>query len=367
MLWKMQAGMGDAVFAPLYEVLLKRGVRFEFFSRLGHIGLSDDRATVEHVEVARQALLTDDQYQPLTTVKGLPCWPSQPAWDQLQDGEALSASGVNFEDPTAPVAGPGLTLRRGKDFDAVVLAVSLGSLEPVCGELLADPAKDDFRAMLANSHSVATQAFQLWLNRPLNEVGWAFAEDAILSSYVEPLDTYSTMNQLLAPEDWPPGDCVCNVAYFCGVLSDVEQETQQQADERARRAALAYLRGDLGDLWPQAESPHGVRWDDLVDPQQGVGEQRFDSQYWRANVLGSERYVTTYAGTVQFRLRADQSGYANLFLAGDWTRNGIDGGSVEAAVTSGMLAARAISGSPKVVPGTSGWLAGDGRQARVRR
>src|SRR5260370_20238890 len=172
------------------------------------------------------------------------------------------------------------------------------------------------------------------------------------------------MSQVLPPEDWPPADCVCNVAYFCGVLSDVEEDTEAHADERARRAALAYLRGDLGDLWPQADSPRGVRWDDLVDPQQRVGEQRFNSQYWRANVLGSERYVTTYAGTVQYRLRADQSGYPNLFLAGDWTRNGIDGGSVEAAVTSGMLAARASTRPPREIPGTTGWLAGGGPPAR---
>jgi len=32
--WKMHSGMGDAVFAPLYEVLRKRGVRFAFFHRL---------------------------------------------------------------------------------------------------------------------------------------------------------------------------------------------------------------------------------------------------------------------------------------------------------------------------------------------
>src|SRR5262249_29921376 len=29
--WRMHAGMGDIVFAPFYEVLKKRGVRFEFF------------------------------------------------------------------------------------------------------------------------------------------------------------------------------------------------------------------------------------------------------------------------------------------------------------------------------------------------
>ena len=54
----------------------------------------------------------------------------------------------------------------------------------------------------------------------------------------------------------------------------------------------------------------------------------------------------TRAGSVQHRLAADESGFDNLKLAGDWTRNGLDGGSVEAAVTSGMQASRAICGSP---------------------
>jgi len=32
MFWKMQAGMGDVVFAPLYQVLRRRGVSFRFFT-----------------------------------------------------------------------------------------------------------------------------------------------------------------------------------------------------------------------------------------------------------------------------------------------------------------------------------------------
>ena len=37
--WKMTAGMGDIVFAPMYEVLRKRGVEFEFFHRVDTSGL----------------------------------------------------------------------------------------------------------------------------------------------------------------------------------------------------------------------------------------------------------------------------------------------------------------------------------------
>src|SRR5690606_3707338 len=38
--WRMSAGMGDIVFAPLYEVLKRRGVRFEFFHRLSQLKTS---------------------------------------------------------------------------------------------------------------------------------------------------------------------------------------------------------------------------------------------------------------------------------------------------------------------------------------
>jgi len=43
MFWKMRAGMGDVVFAPFYEVLKRRGVKFEFFHRLENVKLSSSR------------------------------------------------------------------------------------------------------------------------------------------------------------------------------------------------------------------------------------------------------------------------------------------------------------------------------------
>ena len=57
--WKMRAGMGDVVFAPFYEVLKKRGVRFEFFHRLENVkiaeGGSAERPYVEQLEFDVQA------------------------------------------------------------------------------------------------------------------------------------------------------------------------------------------------------------------------------------------------------------------------------------------------------------------------
>ncbi len=72
------------------------------------------------------------------------------------------------------------------------------------------------------------------------------------------------------------------------------------------------------------------------------GGRREDAVYLRANTEAWERYVLSLPDTMAHRLAPDDSGFDNLFLAGDWTHNEINGGSVEAAVSSGMAAARAI-------------------------
>ena len=40
--------------------------------------------------------------------------------------------------------------------------------------------------------------------------------------------------------------------------------------------------------------------------------------------------------------------YDNLTIAGDWTDSGFHSGCVEGAVMSGLLAAHALSGSPRL-------------------
>jgi len=95
----------------------------------------------------------------------------------------------------------------------------------------------------------------------------------------------------------------------------------------------------------------------LVDREDRSGPARFEAQYWRANVSDWERYVLTPAGSVEHRLPSDDSGFENLVLAGDWTRTGIDGGCVEAAVISGLDAAQALTGLPQPIPGKgTAWL-----------
>ena len=111
--WKMRAGMGEVVFAPLYQALRARGVRFEFFSRVDQLHLSDDRRSVAAVTVARQARLADGvgAYDPLVTVGGLPCFPARPQAEQLATVRHLIRRWV--------------TAQGGTDDDCAAFAISV--------------------------------------------------------------------------------------------------------------------------------------------------------------------------------------------------------------------------------------------------
>jgi uncharacterized protein with NAD-binding domain and iron-sulfur cluster len=341
-MWKMQGGMGDVIFAPLYEALKARGVRFEFFHHVTGLDVDDAGERVQRIDVVRQVEVPGGEYAPLS--ESMPgCWPSTPNWSQLADGEALRARGVDFERDADPLGAGTVALQRGTDFDAVVLAIPVGALAPITGPLAA--RSEPFARMLREARTVPTQALQVWLDHDAGELGWAHGDDTICGAYAAPLDTYCDMSHLIDCERHPPEPKVRHCAYFCGVMEEVDGEDDAAAVLRAKAKGLAHLETNAATLWPNF----------TLDRLAGG----YDAQYWRANVRGSERYVLTPAGSVEHRLRAGESGFRNLALAGDWTRNGICGGSVEAAVTSGRDAARAISGHPAFVTGLDGWLEAD--------
>ena len=70
-----------------------------------------------------------------------------------------------------------------------------------------------------------------------------------------------------------------------------------------------------------------------------------------ANIDPSERYVLSAKGSTSARLNPGQSGFQNLFLAGDWTTNVLNVGCVEATVSSGMACAGALTGIPVKIIG----------------
>lgn len=349
-LWKPQAGFAEVAITPMYEVLRDRGVRFEFFHRVDALQLSADRHHVDGVAITLQARTVGGHpYQPLVTVKGVECWPNQPLWEQVDGGADLQAAGVDFEGGAVDDdRSTSRLLRRGEDFDLVVLGVSAAALPPLCRELLADEANPRFREMLAHTHTVMTQAFQVWSTRTTDELQWPYA-DVVASCFVEPLDTYCDMTSTLPRESWTDADGIHSVAYFCGMLEDVPDDSAEAADRRARHGARDYLGEHITVQWPGSRdgTTGTFDWDVLVDPEGRSGEGRLDAQLIRANHEPTERYVQTPPGTVKYRLAPDESGYENLILTGDWVRTGLDVGCVESAVMGGMFASRAISGCPE--------------------
>jgi len=361
-MWKMQAGMGDTIFSPFYEVLKKRGVNFKFFQWVTNLGLSKDKKFIDSLDIVEQVQLNVAEYQPFVQVKDLPCWPSEPNWKQIKDSAKLK--GIDLEETPNPFNNKPKTLKRGDDFDLVVLGISVAALPAIAQELINDKKNPRFKAMIDNSATVQTQAFQLWLNQNLSSgLKWKFNPNSVMGTYVEPLDTYCDMSHLIPRENWPPEVNLQSIAYFCGVLEDKAGQTQASTDKEAYKNAISYLKNDAAGIWPAVKSKD-FNWDWLIDLKNGKGAKRFDSQYWRANFEPTERYVITPAGSVQYRLKTDESGYENLYLAGDWINNGFDLGCVESAVMSGMMTSRAICGSPAYVIGEfDDWLIGSPPEA----
>ncbi len=359
-MWKMQAGMGDTIFGPFYEVLQKRGVRFEFFQRIDALELSEDKRRVARIVVGQQVTLKDPAqgYQPLVQVKGLPCWPSAALYDQLVEGEALRASGESLEDWWTgwkdPV--PPKILQDGVDFDRVILGCSVAIFPYIAKELMA--ASAPFGEMVHALGTRQTQAVQLWMSRDLQGLGWKLPSP-VLDGYVEPLDTWADMTNLVSRERWPVGSEPKNLAYLVGGLSDEEplpprsdHGYAQRQEARVRVYAQKWLDAAAGGLWPDAAMGADFDWSLLVAPGQTMqGPLRLDTQYWIAVMNPSDRYVLSLPKTVDKRLRTDGAGFDNLLLAGDWLLTGLSAGSVEAATMAGMHASQKICGRPEEIIG----------------
>lgn len=347
--WKMRAGMGEVVFAPLYQVLRERGVEFRYFNRVDALRLAEDGRSIAAIDLGLQAELADgvDAYDPLIRVKGLPCWPDAPLASQLGDSDTLR--GVDTESYWSPRRDVGrCTLEAGVDFDAVVFAISLGMVPYVCGELVA--ASPAWRSMVEEVGVVATQAFQLWLSEDERALGWNGPDGVTVSGFVTPFDTWASLPHLVDVEDWTGTARPSTIAYFCSVLATPGLEDGVPDVDRERRAvqarAKAFLDGDVATLWPDAVENGKFRWSLLCDGSPATsatpGEERFDTQYWRANIDPSDLYVQSLPGTDKFRLQPGGTGFTNLTVAGDWTDNGLNAGCVEAATRSGQLAAQSV-------------------------
>jgi hypothetical protein len=355
--------MGDTIFAPFYEVLRRRGVRFEFFHSVEELGTGTDPAlgrVIDSITIGVQATLAPGvaEYDPLIPVKGLPCWPSEPKFELLAEGERLKASGENLENwwnrwPNVATR----VLKRGVDFDLVVLGISIGAYPYICKQMMDEtPA---FARMVNDVRVTETQGAQVWLRPDYDIMGWNSLARPVIGTYFEPFDTIADMSHLIPRESWPPGT-VGNITYLtaqlpsdgpppCPPRSDWQYPIAQ--DERVWRNFNDWLDKHVGGLLPYATDTNSgtLNWSFLVGP--GEGRERLTSQFWVGCWNPSDRYVMSVPGSVSSRLYSAQTGYHNVVMSGDWTKTAISSGCVEAAVMSGMHASRAMCGVPAVIIG----------------
>ncbi|MBC7435726.1 MAG: NAD(P)-binding protein [Bdellovibrionales bacterium] len=368
--WLFEAGTGETVIAPLYIVLQRRGVKFEFFHKVSLLELAADQQSISTIHLGVQATLKNPAlgYDALKPVDGLPSWPAGPRYEQLVEGDALRAQDIDLESywtPWQPVASK--TLQAGQDYDQIVFAISIGAIPYLCKDILA--VRQDWQTMVAKVTTVQTQTMQLWLNRSTPELGWDIpfknpTDTVIGATYLNPLDGQVDFTHLLQWESWPATATPKALWYFSGAMAQYEvpppltdTDYPRRAHERVKAQCIQYLQAGIGPLLPQATTnaisppgdPMGLDFSLLQSYDEataGQGVKRFDQQFWRANIDPSELYVTSPPGSTAARLKAWGSGLANLVLCGDWIYTGLNVGSVEGAVMGGRLASHAVSGLP---------------------
>jgi hypothetical protein len=354
--YRFAAGTADTCYAPAYRVLCARGVKVRFFSEVRHLGLEDGR--IVRIEIAGQARVVGDApYEPLVCVDGVPCWPVEPRWEQLVGEQGEPGSRPDYEwpgdrnNPSTPIR----TLEVGSDFDDVVLGISIAALEPICAELVAEYGP--WKRALRKVQTVRTQSTQLWLAETTQQLLFPFHTRKPVTNWryenLSPLNVWGDYSELIDSEGWPDEGKPHSLAYFCSTMSDQPKDLADQAHANAQvhANALELMRG-LAIILPGILDDGGrVRWDLLVDPtgETPPGPERLATQWIRANVTPTERYVLSVVGSSKWRLPVhDAKGPSNLYLAGDWTKCVLNCGCMEAATISGMLCANALSGYPKL-------------------
>lgn len=299
--WKMTAGMGDIVFAPMHQALTARGVALRYFHAVEEIVPDASGGELREIRITRPRD-HDRAVDPLERVGGIPCFVDRP-----------------------PPAGPRETvvLRQGVDFDTAVLAASLGAVPVVAPRLVAQ--RPEWRAMVEHVGTVRTRAAQVWLRDPEPALGWP-EPGATFAGLDAPLDTVASMSHLL-PVEARGATGPATLAYLCSVAPDTDPAPDVGAvlDDALRAHGRA--------VWPAG----GPR--DAEDPQ-------IVDRYLRLNDDPSDRYVQALPGADLHRLRVDGSGVRHLILAGDWTDCGLNAGCIEGATISGIEAAAAVEGRP---------------------
>jgi uncharacterized protein with NAD-binding domain and iron-sulfur cluster len=215
--------------------------------------------------------------------------------------------------------------------------------------------------MVKNVVTTPTQSAQLWFLPSLKELGfdaaaWGLPPEngaANVVVYQNPMYSWLDSTLVLPNEDWPGNQQPKFLAYFTGpyVLRKPlppfsDHEYQAKENERLKDAFEQWLQDNSGWFWPKGTTylyPQGLNFQLLADPDNAAdGYTRFSNQFFRANVRPTDHYTLSVPDSDLYRLKADASGFDNLFLCGDWIDFGGNVGYIDGTIQSGQQAAQAL-------------------------
>ena len=370
--FRFRYSFGQTIMTPFYLALRELGVQVNFFHTVTGLDLYGHGAErrLVRIRLERQAevIAGAGEYRPLLEhVVGsepLPDWQMNPDWAQLVGGEEARARGVDYMDAwnTANTQATAVELVQGQDFDLCVLGVPVGAL-PLIDSPLTRPDRADadpaWKAMIDGTALTQTLSSQLWLSRPAAAL-FAGRSRGLLTGFAQPQPSYGDFTPLLEHEGWKQPGGPQTLAYFTGATVAGKPPLPPEGGADYPRRVHQVWRERVQAWWqehhaefftgPGAPRDFAEFLDMLAVDEPGVhGRDRLAWQHLIAEVQPSSLYVLSQPGSTALRLGQAESGVKSLFLCGDWTRTDLNCGCVEAATSSGMAAARAISNEPRTI------------------
>ncbi|NLR94286.1 NAD(P)-binding protein [Flammeovirga agarivorans] len=363
--WNLVGGTGGSFIAPLFVALRHKGIKFKFFHQLNQVNYSDGKE-IESIKLDRQVDLQENikEYNPIVKQKGVFQWRTTPDLNQINPIQAkqIEEGKVNLESHWSEWKNvDSLQLSKGVDFDIAVLATSIKPLKYICKDIV--ESKQEWKNMVENVEASATANVQFWLKKDDQELGmdlgeWGMKEKSYANTviYDDPLYSWTTMTFVSPYEKWQKGNEAKQISYWCGTwpnhLTDFDKsKTSYPADQITllKKVAKEYMNKNMGWIWPNAVKDNQFDYALLCDSQEEETlEEKFNNQFFLTNIDPSMHYVIARPGSNKYRLKADETGYDNLYFSGDWINFGLNVGYMEGTVIAGKQAAKCISNAISV-------------------